>query len=80
MTMKLTGIAALYVVCCLVSFGAADSGEEQALLKSAAAKIEAGTFSRQEASAYERYSRTSKTNQDKFRLLPASYQRRVLGC
>ena len=79
MTMKLTGIAALYVVCCLASFGAADGGEEQALLKSAAAKIEAGTFSRQEASACERYSRTSKTNRDKFRLLLASYQRRVLG-
>ena len=79
MTMKLPVAAALYVVCRLATFGAADSGEEQALLKSAAAKIESGTFSRQEASACERYSRTSKTNRDKFRLLLASYQRRVLG-
>ena len=77
---NLLGSAAVWVVCCVASTCAADSGEEQALLKSAAAKIEDGTFSRQEASACERYSRTSKTNRDPFRLLPASYQRRVLGC
>jgi len=79
MKRKWSGIAAVCVVCCAASCGATNKRTEYTLLKNAQSKIENGTFSRQDATACERYARTSKNNADTFRLLMAVYQRRILG-
>ncbi len=63
----------------LVLCGVVSRADELALLEAAQSKIESGSFSRQDAAACERYAKTSKTNQERFLLLVASYQRRVLG-
>lgn len=67
------------LTCLIVLCGSVSRAGELDLVKEAQSKIESGSFSRQDATTCERYAKTSKTNQDRFLLLVASYQRRVLG-